>query len=94
MSQIITASFSIGDVAYFPLFATASIYPVQITDVYLKNIQGVSTVIYDLLRLDKGFVLQGIPQDQVLPFPQAQTTLLAYLAAKTTEITNMVAPSV
>ena len=94
MTHQITALFSLGDVAYFPIYATASIYPVQITDVYLKTIDGVTTVMYSLVRLDKNLTLKGIPQSQVLSFNQAKTALLAYLQAKITEVSSMVAPSV
>jgi len=89
MAQIITTQFSIGDTAYFPLFATATIYVVTVIDVYLRNVNGQSIVLYDLQRIDNKTVLQGIPQDQVFTFPQAKASLLTYLQAKITEVTNL-----
>ena len=93
-TQQINTTFSINDVAYFALFATGRIYAVQVTDVYLGNVSGTTTVMYDLLRLDKNLVIQGIPQDQVQSFSQAKTSLINYLNAQLTLVTNMTAPSV
>jgi hypothetical protein len=49
-TQQLTANFSVNDIAYFVIFATANLYAVKITNVYLKTIDSQSTVMYDLLR--------------------------------------------
>lgn len=90
-SQILTANYSVGDTAYFVIFATGNLYAVQITNVYLKTIDGTTNVMYDLIRLDKNFIIQGIPQNQVLSFSQAKASLLNYLQTQITIITNLTA---
>ena len=44
-TQQLTANFSINDVAYFVIFATANLYAVKIIDVYIKTVDGQSTII-------------------------------------------------
>lgn len=90
-SQQITANFSVNDTAYFAIFATATIYAVKITNVYLKTINGQSTIMYDLLRLDKNLIIQAIPQSQVLTFVEAKTSLIQYLTNQLTIVTNLTA---
>lgn len=90
-TQQFTANFSINDVAYFVIFATANLYAVKITDVYLKNIDGQSTIMYDLLRLDKNFIIQAIPQSQVLTFSEAKTSLINYLQTQLAIVNNLTA---
>ena len=92
MTVNLTAPFSVGDTAYFAIFATASIYAVQVTNVYARTVNGNLTVMYDLLRLDKKLTLQGIPQDQVQTFAQAKASLINYLQTKLTQVTAAVAP--
>lgn len=90
-AQQLTANFSVNDVAYFVIFATATLYAVKITEVYLKNIDGQSTVMYNLLRLDKNFIIQGIPQTQVLTFEEAKTSLINYLQTQLAIVNNLTA---
>jgi hypothetical protein len=84
----IVTKFSVGDKAYFSLFATAMIYPVQIKRVYLRN----NEVIYDVIRTDKSFVITGVKETEIGSFVEAKAILVAYLTAKLNEITNLVAP--
>ena len=88
-TQDLVTLFSVNDVAYFPIYATASIYKVQVTNVYLRTVNGQSVVMYDLLRLDKNLTLQGIPQNQLFTFPQAKEALINYLQQTLTSVTNL-----
>ena len=92
MTQNLTTAFSVGDTAYFPLFATASIYAVQVTDVYLRTVDGNSVIYYDLLRLDKNLVLEGIPEAQMYTFPNAKIALMTYLQNALTAASKLTAP--
>ena len=84
----IVTKFSVGDKAYFALFATANIYAVQIKRVYLRN----NEVIYDVIRTDKGFVITGVKESEIGNFVEVKAILVGYLTTKLNEITNMVAP--
>lgn len=84
----ITTKFSVGQRAYFPIFATATIYAVTIKMVYLRN----GYVFYDLVRADNGYEIEGVPEADVLVFPEAKAKLVAYLEGKLNEINNLVAP--
>jgi hypothetical protein len=84
----IVTKFSVGDRAYFSLFATATIYAVQIKRVYIRN----NEVIYDIIRLDNNFVISGVKEAEIGTFTEAKTSLITYLQAKLNEITNLVAP--
>jgi hypothetical protein len=90
-TQQLTANFSVNDIAYFVIFATANLYAVKITNVYLKTIDSQSTVMYDLLRLDKNFIIQAIPQNQVLTFTEAKTSLINYLQTQLSIVNNLTA---
>ncbi len=90
-SQDLTINFSVGDTAYFAIFATGNLYAVQITNIYLKTIDGATNIMYDVIRLDKNLIIQGIPQSQVLTFAQAKTSLINYLQTQLDIITNLTA---
>ena len=90
-TQQLTANFSINDVAYFVIFATANLYAVKIIDVYIKTVDGQSTIMYNLLRLDKNFIIQAIPQNQVLTFAEAKASLINYLQTQLSIGTNLTA---
>ena len=90
-TQQLTANFSINDVAYFVIFATANLYAVKIIDVYIKTVDGQSTIMYNLLRLDKNFIIQAIPQNQVLTFAEAKASLINYLQTQLSIVTNLTA---
>lgn len=84
----ITTKFSRGDRAYFPIFATATIYAVDITKVYIQN----NSIVYNLARIDSDFVLEGVPENDVCTFVEAKTKLTTYLQTRLTELTALVAP--
>ena len=90
-SQTLIANYSVGETAYFVIFATGNLYSVQVTNIYLKNIDGITTIMYDLIRLDKNLIIQGIPQNQVLSFNQAKASLISYLQTQLDIITNLTA---
>jgi hypothetical protein len=46
---------------------------------------------YDLLRLDKNFIIQAIPQNQVLTFTEAKTSLINYLQTQLSIVNNLTA---
>lgn len=79
--------YSVGDTAYFTIFALGAIYSVVINKVYIRNKQ----VLYDLVRQDTQFVLEGVPEADVLSFIEAKSKLKLYLETKLTELNLLVA---
>lgn len=84
----LTTKFSKGDRAYFPIFATATIYAVTVTKVYLLS----GRLVYDLVRMDRDFVLEGVPEEDVCAFVEAKAKLVTYLETKLAEVNSLVAP--
>lgn len=84
----LTTKFSKGDRAYFPIFATATIYAVTVTKVYLLS----GRLVYDLVRMDRDFVLEGVPEEDVCTFVEAKAKLVTYLETKLAEVNSLVAP--
>ena len=82
------SAFSIGERAYYVVFATATIYAVQITNIKFKN----NTMLYRLSRVDTGAILADVPEASVLTFEEAKLSLRTYLLAKLVEIEDLVAP--
>lgn len=87
MVTVYTALYSMGDSVYYPIFSTARIYACVVESIYLRN----SIIYYDLVRSDNGQGILAVPETEVLSFASARSSLLAYLTAKTTEITNLTA---
>lgn len=83
----IYSKFDVNTRAYFNNNATATIYPVVVKYIYLKN----NLVFYDVQRIDTGHILSDISEDTLYTFTEAKTNLLEYLQDKITEITNLVA---
>ena len=94
MGQIITSQFSLNDVAYYPIYAQCAIYPVQVVAVYLRDIDGTTTIVYDVVRLDKQFLIPGVVEGQIFTFANAKTVLLSYLQKQINVITNLTATNV
>lgn len=84
----LTTKFSKGDRAYFPIFATATVYAVTVTRVYILS----GRLAYDLVRMDSDFILEGVPEEDVCTFPEAKAKLVKYLETKLAEINSLVAP--
>lgn len=84
----ITTKFSVGDRAYFALYATAVVHAVDVKRVYLRS----NEVVYDVIRADNGFILAGVKESEIGSFTEARALMIGYLEAKLLEINSAVAP--
>ena len=84
----VETKFNVGDRAYFTIFATATVYALDITKVYLRN----GTIYYDAFRIDSDFTLEGIPEEEIGNFVEAKAKLVSYLQNKLAETVALVAP--
>ena len=83
-----TTKFSVGDRAYYVIYANASINAVNITNVWVDS----GVVFYNVVKANSDMGLNRVPETDLMTFTEARTNLLAYLNAKIVSITNMVAP--
>lgn len=85
----ITTKFSVGERAYYVIFATASIKAVDILKIYPYN----SSIAYDIRQATStGMVLQGVPESDLYTFSEARAVLITYLRDKLANIETLVAP--
>jgi hypothetical protein len=84
----IPTKFSLGERAYYVIYATASINPVDIMKAYSYN----GSVYYDLKKADtNGLMLKRVPESDLLTFAEAKISLTKYLQTKLTEIDKITA---
>jgi hypothetical protein len=85
----ITTKFSVGQRAYYVIYANASVNPVDVLKIYPSN----SDLLYDVRKADStGLLLKRVPETDLMTFPEARTALITYLQLKLTETINLVAP--
>lgn len=85
----ITTKFSVGERAYYVVYATASIKAVDILKVYPYN----SSIAYDIRQANtNGLALKGVPEKDIYTFAEARSLLIAYLTDKLAAIETLVAP--
>jgi hypothetical protein len=84
----IITKFNEGDRAYYNINATATIYPVIIKGICLKN----NTPYYDIKRIDKDLLLENIKETEIYTFTEAKSALVLYLQTKLAEVNGLVAP--
>ncbi len=85
----ITTKFSVGDRAYYVIYATASINAVDVHKVYPYGLK----ILYDVKRAGStDMVLKQIPESDLLTFTEARTLLIKYLQEKLALVENLVAP--
>ena len=85
----ITTKFSVGERAYYVVFATASIKAVDVTKIYPYN----SSIAYDVKQANMlGFTMQGLPESDLHTFSEARTILIDYLQDKLAQVETLVAP--
>ena len=86
MAQI-TTKYSVGDMVYYPIFATATIHTCRVASMYLRN----STIYYNVVRTDKDLLIPDVPEESVLSFTEAKASLIYYLTSRLAEINNLTA---
>lgn len=87
MAQTITAKYSVGDTAYYTIFAVANIYACKVDSIYLRD----NTLYYTLIRIDKNFKIPDVPEKEVLSFAEAKNSLVTYLNSKLLQVNSLTA---
>ena len=84
----ITTKFSVGFRAYYVIFATASINPVDILKVWSEG----SNILYKVNKTNTDIFLDRILEEELLTFSEAKVKLLDYLNEKIQAVSILVAP--
>lgn len=84
----ITTKFSIGSRAYYIIFATTSINPVDVMNVWIDN----GTIYYKVNKSGTDIYLGRIPESDLLTFSEAKSRLLTHLNNQIAIINALVAP--